>query len=54
MGDQVVYLNICPLKKKRFQEQWWKQPKNVLRRTKASGLESKQNIGRVNQKRGKK
>jgi len=41
-------------KKRRFQEQWWKQPKNVLRRTNASGLESKQNIGRVNQKGGKK
>lgn len=40
-------------KKKSFQEQWWKQPKNVLRRTNALGLESKQNIRRVNQKEGK-
>lgn len=39
--------------KSSFQEQWWKQPKNVLRRMNALGLESKQNIRRVNQKEGK-
>lgn len=54
MGDQVVYLNIYVLtEKKSFQEQWWKEPKNVLRRMNALGLESKQNIRRVNQKGGK-
>lgn len=40
-------------KKKSFQEQWWKEPKNVLRRMNALGFESKQNIRRVNQKEGK-